>query len=454
MKILVIDDEKNIGTSIKTILEDEGYSVHCCLTYAEGMKVLENDNIDLIFLDIWLPDIDGIDGLRDIKRTYPQVEVVMISGHATIENALEATRLGAYDFIEKPIRLERLVSLANQLEDKLKIVEDLRSSRYKLAKKYSLIGKSTHIKRLQAQIDKVASMNSWVLITGENGTGKEHVARLVHLLSDRRDKPFIDINCSAIPNDLVESELFGYEKGAFTGATARKIGKLELANNGCLFLDEIGDMNMLMQAKLLRVLEVGSFSRLGSVTSITSNFRLICATNKNLASEIENGHFRQDLFYRINIVPIEVPALRDRREDIPLLVQHFIHEASKQNAIPEKKVSQELMNLLQEYSWPGNVRQLKNIIERILVMAEGDTLDIESAPPFLVSGKAEAVPIDSIINLDTPLPLKDAKDEFEKAYILKFLQATNWDIPKTAKILDMERTYLYKKIKTLNLEKN
>lgn len=454
MNVLVIDDEKNIGASIKTILEDEGYFVESCLTYAEGISVLEKSNIDLLFLDIWLPDIDGIDGLRNIKRAFPQVEVVMISGHATIENALEATKLGAYDFIEKPIRLERLVSIANQLEERLKLLADLRNSRYKLAKKYRLVGVSHHIKRLQAQIDKVASMNSWVLITGENGTGKEHVARLVHLLSERSDKPFIDINCSAIPNDLVESELFGYEKGAFTGATTKKIGKLELANGGSLFLDEIGDMNMVMQAKLLRVLETGSFSRLGGVNSISSSFRLITATNKNLAAEIENGHFRQDLFYRINIVPIEVPALRERVEDIPLLVQHFIHEASKQNAIAEKKISAPLMEILQKYSWPGNVRQLKNVVERMVVMAEGDILDVASAPAFLTNGNDETLTIDSIVNLETPLPLKDAKDEFEKAYILKFLQATNWDIGKTAKLLDMERTYLYKKIKSLNLEKS
>lgn len=296
MKILIIDDEKNICSAIKGILEDEGYECNYSLNYSDGFHKLQENRFDVLFLDIWLPDIDGIEGLKEIKRHFPEIEVIMISGHGTIETAVDTIRYGAYDFLEKPLSLERIVMLIKHLDDKASLMQDLRSTKYKNVKKYDLIGVSQQITRLKERIEKIASMNSWVLITGENGTGKEHVARLIHMLGKRADKPFVEINCSAVPTELIESELFGSEKGAYTGSVKRKIGKFELANNGVLFLDEIGDMGLMMQAKLLRVLETGEFSRLGGNDIIKSDFRLISATNKDLQLEIASNRFRSDLF--------------------------------------------------------------------------------------------------------------------------------------------------------------
>lgn len=449
MKILIIDDEKNICTAIKGILEDEGYSCDYSLSFKDGFNLLQESKYDVLFLDIWLPDIDGIDGLREIKRHFPETEVIMISGHGTIETAVDTIRYGAYDFLEKPLSLERIVMIIKHLNDKLYLLNDLRSSKFSNVKKYDLIGVSPEITRLKEKIERIAVMNSWVLITGENGTGKEHVARLIHMLGKRSDKPFVEINCSAVPTDLIESELFGHEKGAFTGSVKRKIGKFELADGGSLFLDEIGDMGLLMQAKLLRVLETGEFSRLGGNEVIKSDFRLISATNKDLQVEIDSNRFRSDLFYRINVIPIEVPPLRKRREDIPLLVNHFINETVTLNGLQEKTITDELMNIFVNYDWPGNVRQLKNIVERMVVLSEDDVLDIKDAPSILLSNEEE-INSDSINGCS--LSLKEARDEFEKKYILKALQLNNWNIAQTARILDMERTYLYRKIKSYNLE--
>lgn len=451
MKILIIDDEKNICSAIKGILEDEGYDCDYSLNYAEGYRKLQENKFDVLFLDIWLPDIDGIEGLKEIKRHFPEIEVIMISGHGTIETAVDTIRYGAYDFLEKPLSLERIVMIIKHLDDKASLMQDLRSSKYKNIKKYDLIGISQQITRLKERIEKIASMNSWVLITGENGTGKEHVARLIHMLGKRSDKPFVEINCSAVPTELIESELFGSEKGAYTGAVKRKIGKFELADGGVLFLDEIGDMGLMMQAKLLRVLETGEFSRLGGNDIIKSDFRLISATNKDLQLEIDSNRFRSDLFYRINVIPIEVPPLRKRKDDIPLLVNHFIQETVSINGLQDKQVTEELMNIFINYEWPGNVRQLKNIVERMVVLSEDNVLDVKDAPNILLSGVSEME--QHVVDTNYSPSLKEARDEFEKTFILKALQSTNWNVTQTARILDMERTYLYRKIKAYDLEK-
>ena len=451
MKILIIDDEKNICSAIKGILEDEGYDCDYSLNYADGFRKLQENKFDVLFLDIWLPDIDGVEGLKEVKRHFPETEVIMISGHGTIETAVDTIRYGAYDFLEKPLSLERIVMIIKHLDDKMSLMQDLRSSKYKNIKKYDLIGVSDAILRLKEKIERIATMNSWVLITGENGTGKEHVARLIHMLGKRNDKPFVEINCSAVPTELIESELFGSEKGAYTGAVKRKIGKFELANEGILFLDEIGDMGLMMQAKLLRVLETGEFSRLGGNDVIKSDFRLISATNKDLQLEIESNRFRSDLFYRINVIPIEVPPLRKRKDDIPLLVNHFINETVTINGLKEKTITEELMNLFVSYEWPGNVRQLKNVVERMVVLSEDDVLDVKDAPSILISGN-DNIEIDIQSDMYSP-SLKEARDEFEKNFILKALQSTNWNIAQTARVLDMERTYLYRKIKSYDLEK-
>lgn len=451
MKILIIDDEKNICSAIKGILEDEGYDCDYSLNYADGFRKLQENKFDVLFLDIWLPDIDGIEGLKEIKRHFPEIEVIMISGHGTIETAVDTIRYGAYDFLEKPLSLERIVMIIKHLDDKASLMQDLRSTKYKNVKKYDLIGVSEQITRLKERIEKIASMNSWVLITGENGTGKEHVARLIHMLGKRSDKPFVEINCSAVPTELIESELFGSEKGAYTGSVKRKIGKFELADTGVLFLDEIGDMGLMMQAKLLRVLETGEFSRLGGNDIIKSDFRLISATNKDLQLEIESNRFRSDLFYRINVIPIEVPPLRKRKDDIPLLVNHFIQETVSINGLQDKQVTEELMNIFINYEWPGNVRQLKNIVERMVVLSEDDVLDVKDAPNILLSGVSEME--QHVVDTSYSPSLKEARDEFEKTFILKALQSTNWNVTQTARILDMERTYLYRKIKAYDLEK-
>jgi len=323
MKILIIDDEINICTTIQSILTDEGYEAEYTLNFKDGMRKLKSELFDVIFLDIWLPDHDGTEGLHEIKRYFPETEIIMISGHGNIENAVETIKYGAYDYLEKPLSLDRIILIIKHLEDKLKLKSDLREYKFNLLKKYELIGTSEPLKQLKSKIEKIAPTNAWVLITGENGTGKEHVARLIHLLSKKTNNKFVEINCSAIPSELMESEMFGYEKGAFTGAVSRKIGKLESGNKGTIFLDEIGDMDLNLQAKLLRVLENGEFTRVGGNEVISSDFRIISATNKNLEKEIERNNFREDLYYRINVIPIYVPPLRKRKDDIPLLTSYF-----------------------------------------------------------------------------------------------------------------------------------
>ncbi|HAL85894.1 MAG TPA: sigma-54-dependent Fis family transcriptional regulator [Deferribacteraceae bacterium] len=450
LKTLIIDDEKNICTTIQGILEDEGYEVDYALTFSEGYEKLKSQMYDFLFLDIWLPDKDGIEGLKEIKRYYPEIEVVMISGHGNIENAVEAIRFGAWDFLEKPLSLERIVLIVKHLEDKLKLIHDLREYKFNTLKKYDLIGSSSRMAELKRKIEKIAPTNAWVLITGENGTGKEHVARLVHMLSKRDKKNFVEINCAAIPSDLIESEMFGHEKGSYTGAHATTKGKFEMADGGTVFLDEIGDMELAAQAKLLRVLETSQFTRVGGNELIQSDFRLICATNKNLEEEIKAGNFREDLYYRINVVPFVVPPLRERSEDIPPLVNFFVREACSMNGMPLRRIDDDLMDAFTRFEWPGNVRQLKNIVERMVVLADEDTLTVEDAPSFLLGAPEKPVKYD----IEFSYTLKHAKENFEKYYILNVLKSNSWNISRSAKTLDIERTYLHRKIKQYDLDKD
>lgn len=449
MRVLVIDDEKNICLAIQGILEDEGYSCDYRLNFTDGFAALKATAYDVVFLDIWLPDKDGTEGLREIKRYMPEVEVVMISGHGSIENAVDSIRWGAYDFLEKPLSLERILVIVRHLKDKLRLMQDLRESRFNLLKRYDLIGTSDVLTNLRKKIEKIAPTNAWVLVSGENGTGKEHVARLIYMLSKRSAKPFVEINCSAVPSELIETELFGHEKGAFSGAVTKKQGLVELADGGTLFLDEIGDMEPQMQAKLLRVLETGTFSRVGGTEVLSSDFRLISATNKNLESEILANNFREDLYYRINVIPLEVPPLRIRRDDIPLLVNYFLEEACSLNGLLLKQISAGLMDMFVNFDWPGNVRQLKNVVERMVVLADKDVLEVKDAPDYLIRGGSSidefSIPMDA--------PLKDARDEFERQYIMKALKATNWNVTKASALLDIERTYLHRKIKAYGLDR-
>ncbi|MGA1845808.1 sigma-54-dependent transcriptional regulator [Deferribacter abyssi] len=448
MKILIIDDEKNICGTIKDIVEDEGHEADFALTFEDGFKKLQNEIYDVIFLDIWLPDKDGNEGLKDIKKYFPETEVIIISGHGNIENAVDAIKNGAYDFLEKPLSLDRIILLLKHINDKIELVRDLKYYKFDLLKRYELIGESDEIIKLKRRIEKIAPTNAWVLITGDNGTGKEHVARLIHLLSKRSNQRFVELNCSAIPSELIESEMFGYEKGAFTGAINRKIGKIELADKGTLFLDEVGDMDLVMQAKLLRVLETFEFTRLGGNEIIRSDFRLISATNKNIEKEIAEGRFREDLYYRINVVPIHVPPLKQRKQDIPLLVKHFLKESCYSNGLDLKEIDDDLMELFIEYDWPGNVRQLKNTVERMVVLSESDKLTVDDVPGFLKGIKNDDFEIISM-----GLPLKKAKEIFEKNYIAKVLKSNNWNISQSAKVLEIERTYLHRKINQFGLKK-
>ncbi|PLX69741.1 MAG: sigma-54-dependent Fis family transcriptional regulator [Denitrovibrio sp.] len=448
--ILIIDDEKSICTTIQGILEDEGYVADFGLNFSEGFAKLKEGSFDILFIDIWLPDRDGIDGLKEIKKYFPELEVVMISGHGNIENAVEAIRLGAYDFLEKPLSLERILLIVKHLQDKFQLIRDLRESRGDILKKYDLIGVSKPMMDLRKKIEKIAPTNAWVMITGENGTGKEHVARLIHMLSKRSRQSFVEINCAAIPSELLESEMFGHEKGAFTGAHAAKKGRFEEGNNGTVFLDEIGDMETSAQAKLLRVLENNTFTRVGGNTSITSDFRLLTATNKILDDEIEGGTFREDLYYRINVVPLVVPPLRERHDDIPLLVDHFIKEACSLNGLELKKMDEELMHLFTQFEWPGNVRQLKNLTERMVVLSDDDIMCVDDAPDF-IQGKSLS---HKTYDVEYEYPLKHAKENFEKHYILNVLQNNDWNISRSARILEIERTYLHRKIKAYGIEKS
>lgn len=454
MKILIIDDEINICTTIKDILEDEGYSADYALNFQDGFHKIKTNLYDVVFLDIWLPDKDGTVGLQDIKEYFSEIEVVMISGHGNIENAVESIKYGAYDFLEKPLSLDRLILVTKHLEDKIELAQHIREYKLDYLKKYDLLGESKEIKEVKEKIRKVSQTNARVLITGENGTGKEHVARLIHLMSKRSNNRFVEINCSAIPSELIENEMFGHVTGAFTGANTEKKGIFEVADKGTIFLDEIGEMDITLQVKLLRVLETGEFTRVGSTKTIKSDFRLICATNKNLEDEIAENRFREDLYYRINVVPIEVPALRERKVDIPILINHFINEACANNGIEKKEIDEKLMDTMINYEWPGNVRQLKNVIERMVVLSENTVLTLEDdAPAFLKDSSSNTLNFDMEVLFSEFTPIKEAKDIFEKEYILKILENSNWNISKAAKVLGIERTYLHKKLKHYGIKK-
>ncbi len=442
-KILVIDDEKSIRESLRGVLEDEGFEVKEADSGESALQLIKKERFDAILLDVWLPGIDGIDVLTKIKEKEDSSPVIMISGHANIETAVKATKIGAYDFLEKPLSSDRvLLTIKNALKQK-KLEEENVILKEKIKERYRLIGESRAIKEIQKLIEDIAPTNGRVLITGENGTGKELVARLIHEKSLRRNKRFAEINCAAIPDELIESELFGYVKGAFTNALKDKKGKFFLADGGTLFLDEIGDMSLKTQAKVLRVIEEQKFEPLGSTESISIDTRIITATNKDLEIEIQKGRFREDLYFRINVIPIHVPPLRERKEDIPLLAKHFLEEFAEEYGKKPKEFTDDAIEKVMRYSWPGNVRELRNLIERLVIITKEDKITSRDIPA-LVEGKRIA---DTFLDL----PYTEAKEAFEKTLILKHLQDNNWNIVKTAQSLGLERTTLYKKMKSLGI---
>lgn len=445
--ILIVDDEATILQSLSGILSDEGYETLTASNGYEALKIIEMESPDLVLLDIWMPGMDGIETLQEIKRTNPFLQVVIISGHGTIETAVKATKLGGYDFIEKPLSIEKIVVTINNALNFRRLEEENRFLRKKTLEKHSITGNSPPIRALKKQIAIAAPTNAWILITGENGTGKELVARTIHQMSDRADQPLIDVNCATIPDNLIESELFGHEKGALPGTTARKRGKFEVADQGTIFLDEIGDMSLKTQAKILKILQEQKFERVGGSRTLTVDVRVLAASNKDLEREIEDGAFREDLYYRLNVIPISVPPLRNRREDIPLLIETFLKGFARDGDCGQKTMTHEAMERLKAYPWPGNVRELKNLIERLAIMTQSDVIEENDIPSSYMGDKTTTRPVD----LFDRESFKEAKREFEKAFILQKLSENNNNISQTADAIDIERSHLHKKIKAFGL---
>ncbi|OIP58475.1 MAG: Fis family transcriptional regulator [Nitrospirae bacterium CG2_30_41_42] len=440
--VLIVDDEEGIRESLSGILEDEGYEVLSSSSGEEALKALKEQSPDLILLDVWLPGIDGIKTLKEIKGLKPDLPVIMISGHGNIELAVKATRMGAYDFLEKPLSLERVLLAAKRAIEKRTLEMEYKAIKQDFRKKWKLTGDSQKMKQVREQINMAAQSNSRVLILGESGSGKELVAHILHDNSNRAEKPFIEMNCAAIPQELIESELFGHEKGSFTGAFEKKKGKFELADEGTLFLDEVGDMSLSTQSKVLRVLETQEFQRVGGSRDIKVDVRIIAATNKDLIEEIRKGNFREDLLYRLNVIPIVVPALRSRKEDIPTLVEYFFEYFAAEYGQRPKKITSEGLKMLEAYDWPGNIRELRNVIERLVIMTPSNTI----TPKNLIIGESARSDYFAFKTL------REARESFEKDFITKKLEENNWNISKTAEVLDVERSNLHRKIKAYDIK--
>ncbi len=446
--ILIIDDEKEICESIKMILEYEGYQVNAFTSAKEGLQKISDLPYSGMLLDIQMPEMSGFEVLQKVKKSNPNISVIIISAHGSVENAIKATRLGAFDFIEKPIDRDKLlISVRNAVEQSNLLTEN-KEIKKTLEGESEIIGESNAIKNILELVQKVAPLDTRVLITGENGSGKELVARAIHKNSPRKEKPFIEVNCAAIPNELIESELFGHEKGSFTGAVQQRIGKFELANKGSIFLDEIGDMSQQAQAKVLRAIEDGIIERVGGGKKIEVDVRIIAATNKELKDEISKGNFREDLFHRLNVIPINLPALRERKEDIPLLVNYFANDIVKKHKKPPVKFLNDAIDFLKTFSWSGNIRELKNTIERIIILVDKREVTKKDIEFLFTPGQSS---VDDII--DDSKSFQEFKEKSERAFILRQLNENAWNISKTAEILDIQRSHLYNKMKKYGIEK-
>ncbi|MBI4458481.1 MAG: sigma-54-dependent Fis family transcriptional regulator [Acidobacteria bacterium] len=443
--LLIVDDEQGIRQSLSAILQDEGYRILAVASGQEGLRALEESAFQVVLLDIWLADGDGLEILRQLQEKHPETVVVMISGHGTVETAVKATKLGAFDFLEKPLSIEKtLVVVKNALEHQALLHEN-RQLREQLETRYHIIGESVPMKALRQQLALMAPTNGRVLIYGESGTGKELVARAIHAQSLRASQPFVEVNCAAIPEELIESELFGHRKGSFTGATEDKIGKFQKADGGTLFLDEVGDMSLKTQAKVLRALEEQRFEPLGSAIAVSVDVRVIAATNKNLEEEIARGNFREDLFYRLNVIPFGVPPLREHVEDIPLLATHFLREFALAYGRKLKQCTPAAVEALQAYGWPGNVRELKNLIERIVIMNSQPLIDRRHLPSLLLRNQQ---PRKAAAEFDT---LQQARAAYERDFISKKLEENLGNVTRTAEVLGLERSHLYRKMKSLGI---
>jgi len=469
--ILLVDDEKNIRRTLQIVLDNEGFETREAASGEEALRALEHVDVDLVILDVRLPGISGLDVLHRIRQrpATAKLPVLMISGHASVAEAVDAVQHGATDFLEKPLDRDRvLVSVRNALRtwQLLREVERLRAD---AGERYAMIGDSPAMRRLYFELEKLAPTRGRVLITGESGTGKELVARALHHLSPRRDGAFVKVNCAAIPAELIESELFGYERGAFTGAQARKKGLFEVADKGTLFLDEIGDMSLPAQAKVLRALESGEITRVGSEQSVAVDVRVVAATNRDLEAAVARGEFREDLYFRLNVVPLRTPSLRERREDVPALAISFLREFSRENGLGEKTFDPLVLEALAERAWPGNVRELRNVVERMAILG-GEPISLEDLPEHVRWGdgsgrshRAATVPLDdeddalpAALVMETPgrpLTLREHRDRAERDYILATLEACEWNISRSALMLGVERTNLHKKMRAFGIQR-
>jgi len=439
--VLIVDDEEGIRTSLTGIFEDEGFEVVSASSGEEAIRMAREATPDVVVLDVWLSGMDGIQAMTELIEMHPALPVVIISGHANIELAVKATKMGAYDILEKPLSMEKVILTVQRALEKRDLEIENRALKQDLLRKIRLVGSSQRMTQLREQIRMAAVSNSRVLILGESGSGKELVARLLHENSPRAVRPFVEVNCAAIPQELIESELFGHEKGSFTGAFETKKGKFEQADNGTLFLDEIGDMSLQTQAKVLRVLETQEFQRVGGGKNIKVDTRIISATNKDLSEEVKKNNFREDLFFRLNVIPLTVPALRERTEDIPELVEHFLELFAAEYRQQPKKISPEAVKILQRHPWPGNIRELKNTLERLVIMTPARTI----TPAEL------SIPSSPKSDYFSCNFLKDARDMFERDFLIRKLEENGWNISKTAELLDIERSNLHRKIKAYDI---
>jgi two-component system, NtrC family, nitrogen regulation response regulator NtrX len=443
--ILIVDDEPGIRQSLKGILEEEGYKTYLADSGESCLEAIKKRSIDVVLLDIWLPGMDGLEVLQKVRENDDAPEVIIISGHGTIETAVRATKLGAFDFIEKPLSLEKTLILVKNASDSKRLRDENRELKKQVLAKGEIVGQSVPLKALRQQIALMAPTNGRVLIYGESGTGKELAALAIHARSLRKDEMFVEVNCAAIPEDLIESELFGHRKGSFPGALEDKQGKFQKADAGTLFLDEVGDMSLKTQAKVLRTLDEQRFTPVGSDEPATVDVRVIAATNKDLEEEIAKGNFREDLFYRLNVVPFYVPPLRERQEDIPLLARHFLKEISAAYSRRPKEITEDAIEALMRYAWPGNVRELRNVIERMVIMnPTAPKFDRKHLPPLVYRDGGPR----SAREFST---LHQARAAYERDYILKKMDENHGNISRTAEVLGLERSHLYRKMKALGI---
>ncbi len=448
VKVLVVDDEAAIREILVASLKDESYEVHSAHDGLSGLKAMQEFHPDIVFLDIWMPgNMDGLQLLTRAKEALSHTQYVMISGHGTIDTAVKATKLGAFDFIEKPLSIDKIQIIISNIVNYMQEKDEKNAFLNKLRKNLSLIGDSENLGQVRHLIARTAPTQSWILVSGENGVGKELVAQNIHYLSHRASRPFVDINCSQIPEDLLEGEIFGFEKGALPGLEKTRFGRLDMASGGTLYVQDIAAMNQTVQLRLLRYLQEKKYQRVGSNEFVDNDVRIIAGNSLDLEKEVQTGSFREDLFYRLNLISINVPALRDRKQDIPILVQHFSEIFSRESGYPKKTFSESAIEQLRNHSWPGNIRELRNFVERVYILTPGEFVDLHDVRfAGLVDKEAATIVEDGISNF------RDARAKFEKEYLIKKIQDNNGNITKTAEMIGLERSYLHRKIKAYGIE--